>query len=488
MAVSLLQQLNGERAVVLLYIIRILFSTPLSLLPEACSLSLLSLFALCVEISVDDASNPLANYFRTRPGASSGILLGAVTLPGVMVSRLIQSLRAFSLQEVGIEEIEYLKLQFWAVSAICFTVLVFLCIICRSQGKSSYSISSLSNLDAKFSLICLTLLVELGLVSLSWKLYGWPVALMTLWVLCHGFTAVKLIQRIIRTFPACASIGEALLVTTGLVVYFGDMLAYTAARIPSFLASSKGLLVLYGIKRSEKAPLFSNSLAHTMQGVIIGLLIFPIFYKYVIQLWESFASLSSSGDLGNYEMRRSLVFYASLTFMLAMVVPSWMQLVHSFKIHPLLWVLHFVFSEPFKSLTLCAYWLVVIYFSVRKFYNISKNSKTERILLRKYYHLMAVSIFVPALIFQASMVGHKYGVLRWSKTGKKTIEGTAAGITSVLAACFILLPLLAATGYIFTLQWFSLIVAVTISGLLEAYTAQLDNAFIPLVFYSLLCL
>lgn len=47
----------------------------------------------------------------------------------------------------------------------------------------------------------------------------------------------------------------------------------------------------------------------------------------------------------------------------------------------------------------------------------------------------------------ASMVGHKYGVLRWSKTGKKTIEGTAAGITYVLAArlfgsgaIFILMP------------------------------------------------
>lgn len=37
-------------------------------------------------------------------------------------------------------------------------------------------------------------------------------------------------------------------------------------------------------------------------------------------------------------------------------------------------------------------------------------------------------------------------------------------------------------------NWFSLLFAVTISGLLEAYTAQLDNAFIPLVFYSLLCL
>lgn len=73
------------------------------------------------------------------------------------------------------------------------------------------------------------------------------------------------------------------------------------------------------------------------------------------------------------------------------------------------------------------------------------------------------------------MVGHKYGVLRWSKTGskysflvsvflkfevllrkyhflnpEKTIEGTAAGITSVLAACSILLPVLATTGYFYT--------------------------------------
>lgn len=66
MALSLLQQLNGERAVVLLFVIQILYSTSLSLLPEAVSLSILSLFALSVEISADDASNPLGHFFRTR--------------------------------------------------------------------------------------------------------------------------------------------------------------------------------------------------------------------------------------------------------------------------------------------------------------------------------------------------------------------------------------------------------------------------------------
>ncbi|KAE8672541.1 auxin-induced protein 6B-like [Hibiscus syriacus] len=76
----------------------------------------------------------------------------------------------------------------------------------------------------------------------------------------------------------------------------------------------------------------------------------------------------------------------------------------------------------------------------------------------------------------ASMVGHKYGVLRWSKTGS-----TSTGIASVLAACLVLVPLLASTGYILTQHWLPVLIAVTTSGLLEAYATQLDNAFIPLI-------
>ncbi|GER27344.1 phosphatidate cytidylyltransferase family protein [Striga asiatica] len=563
-------QLNGERAVVFLYVGRILFSCPLSLLPEAFSLSFLSLFALSVEITADDTSRPLAHYLKTRPGASSGIFLGAVTVPGLMVSKLIQTLRSASLQKVQIEEFEYLKLQYWAAAVSCLSVLIYLSLVCRRQGKRTSSMFSSSKWTPEYSFISIIFLVGFSLASLSGKIYGgWSLVLMSLWVLIHGLAEVTLIQKIIHMFPACASLGESLLVTTGLVIYFGDMVAYTAANI-SYLASSSVLNVRYGFKRSE--------ISIIIQGTIFGLLLFPMYYKYVIRMWEYLVSLVSKGDHGNNEMRRSLVFYASITFMLVVAVPSWMQFVHAFHAHPLLWVAEFVLSEPQKRLSLCLYWLVIISVSVRRFYKISKNSKTERILLRKYYHLMAVSIFIPALLFQpkfldlafgaalavfllleiiriwkiwplghvvhqfmnaftdhrdsdllivshfslllgcaipiwlssgfndrplapfagilslgigdtmASMVGHKYGVLRWSKTGKKTIEGTAAGITSVLASCFLLLPLLAATGYIFTMHWVSLIVAVTTSGLLEAYTAQLDNAFIPLIFYSLLCL
>lgn len=394
-------------------------------------------------------------------------------------------------------------------------------------------------------------------------------ALKLSWVFFHGLASVKLIQHFMRTFPSCASIGEAFLVTAGIVLYFGDMLLLTIKKLCGLLVSSE-LITADEIKRSE--------INIIIQGLVLGLLLYPITLKYTLQVWEFFLNTTYSEQRRYYEIGRSLIFIASLGFVLIVIVPLWMQFVQEFDTHPFFWVLSFVFSEPSKRLSLCIYWMCIISVSVLRFYKISKNSKIERILLRKYYHLIAVLMFSPALIFQpkfldlafgaalavflileiirvwriwpfgqpinqfmnaftdhrdsdllivshfslllgcalpiwmssgyndrplapfagilslgigdtmASMVGHKYGVLRWSKTGKKTVEGTAAGITSVLAACSLLLPLIASTGYIFTQHWFSLFLAVTVSGLLEAYTAQLDNAFIPLFFYSLLCL
>nr|XP_027085333.1 dolichol kinase EVAN-like [Coffea arabica] len=568
-----LQWMNGERGVLVLYIARILYAAPISLLAESIALGILSLFALSLEISADHDHDrdPFSRFFKTRPGVSSGILLGAVTLPGLMLSRLIQMLRGLSLNEVGVAELENLQLQYWATFASCFSVLVCFHVILQRQDNGVPSVDSCSNWNKRFSLSCIALCAGICCIAFSAKYqFGWQMVFMLLWVVFHGLVASKLIQRILRTFPACVSIGEALLVTSGLVIYFGDMLQNTVAKIFGYWTSLGYLPVQYVVKRSEISTI--------IQGMTVGLLLFPLFLKLIFQISGHFKFVDSSRERANHEMKKSFIFYASLAFLLIVVIPLWMQFVHDFHMHPLFWVLDFVFSEPLKTLSLCTYWIALIYASVTRFYDISKNSKTERILLRKYYHLMAVVIFVPALILQpefldlafgaalavflileiirvwriwplgqlvhqfmnaftdhrdseilvishfslllgcalpiwlssgfndrplapfagilslgigdtmASMVGHKYGVLRWSKTGKKTIEGTAAGITSVLVACSVLLPLLATTGNIFSQHWFSLLVAVTTSGLLEAYTAQLDNAFIPLVFYSLLCL
>ncbi|XP_012471591.1 dolichol kinase EVAN isoform X1 [Gossypium raimondii] len=567
MAISPSKAMNGERAVVLIFVLRVLFSLPLALLPHALSLSLLSLFSLVVEIRVDDSPS----LFKTRPGASSGIILGAVTLPTVMLSKLIQLSRAVSLQQIEIGELEHMTMQFWAASACSCGVLIFLFIVtwCAANNKNPHF--SCSVWDAKFSLSCVILYSAVCCISLATISHtGFNTALKLLWLLCHGFATVKLIQHLLSTFPFCASIGEANLVTSGLVLYFGDMLACTISKVCRLLIPPELVSIRYGIKRSE--------IGIVIQGVLLGLLIFSAVFKFLIHLWEYFWGANNSESRERKEIWRSLIFLTSLGFIMIAVAPSWMMIVLDFDVHPVLWIFQFIFSEPFKRLSLCIYWLVLIYASVLRFYHISKNSKIERILLRKYYHLLAVLMFLPALIYQpkfldlafsaalavflvleiirvwriwplgqlvhqfmsaftdhrdsdliivshfslllgcalpiwmssgfndrpltpfsgilslgigdtmASMVGHKYGVLRWSKTGKKTIEGTAAGITSVLAACSVLLPLLASTGYFLTQHWFPIFIAVTTSGLLEAYTTQLDNAFIPLVFYSLLCL
>ncbi|XP_009149874.1 dolichol kinase EVAN [Brassica rapa] len=559
---------TGERVVVAVVVSRVILSLPLSLISHGFSLFLLSLSAFLVEIRAE-TSPFLLSRFSPRRGASSGILLGAVTLPSVMLSKLVQLTRAISLHEAGQDELSHVTMQYWAASASCCAILIYLSVT-MSQAKRAESLSS----SLWLTRVSLTGTVFYGVacfVSLSMISHsGLNTSLKMLWMLFHGLAAVKLIRHLLCTFPSCASIGEALLVTSGLVLYFGDFLACTIAKICENLIPVDLVSISYGIKRTETGII--------VQGLLLGLLLFPMVFRCVVHIYETFLRKRDGGQRNCSDAAKSILFFVSLVFFMVLAVPSWMQFVHDFHQHPFLWVLTFVFSEPLKRISLCIYWVLLIVVSVSRFYSISRSSKVERILLRKYYHLMAVLMFLPALVLQpkfldlafgaalavfialeiiriwrvqplgeplhhfmnaftdhrdsellivshfslllgcalpiwmssgfndralspfsgilslgigdtmASMVGHKYGVLRWSKTGKKTVEGTAAGITSVMAVCFVLVPVLASMGYILSQGWWSLLLAVTATGMLEAYTAQLDNAFIPLVFYSLLCL
>ncbi|XP_058084202.1 dolichol kinase EVAN isoform X4 [Magnolia sinica] len=481
---------NGERAVVVLYISRVMFSSlPSSLFfYESIGLLLLAFAGLFVEISAE-YSNAL-DRFKTRPGASSGILLGTVTLPTVMLSRLIQLSRALSEHAIEPEELEFLNVQYWAVSASCFGVLVLLyAVIWHSATSSSHSGSVQ---DSLCTLLYLVLYAAVCYMSLSSKSYsGWHIWTKLLWIVCHGLASLILIQHIFHTFPLCTSIGEALLVTGGLVFYFGDMLAFTLAKINEYALSSKLTTIQLGIRRSEISTI--------SQGVLLGLLLLPIFYKFVLRIWLHFTRLINHGAHAAEGMTcegigRSILFYASMAVTLIIIVPTWMQFVQDFHGHPVLWQVWRVW--PLGHL-------------VHQFMNAFTDHRDSDILIVSHFSLLLgcalpkwlssgfndrpLTPFAGILSLgigdtMASMVGHKYGILRWSKTGKKTVEGTAAGITSVLVACSVLVPLLASTGFILSQHWLSLLIAVTISGMLEAYTAQLDNAFIPLVFYSLLCL
>ncbi|KAF0925137.1 hypothetical protein E2562_015413 [Oryza meyeriana var. granulata] len=418
-------------------------------------------------------------------------------------------------------------MQYWAVSISCLSVLAFFVWHLRQSPSNGISKAS------KYGLL---LIILYPLAYLFYFLLTPDRSLSAtsnlVYLLYHGVAAVILIQHILEKFPSCSSFGEAILVSGGLVLYCGDMLAQTLSKM-EFSVSSKAFIHTPGT-RSE--------IATVIQGVLLGLFLLPLSYKSSLQIlaYCKKPEKQRTQTVVDRTQKRidCFVFYVSLLVALLLLVPSWTRLVHGFDVHPFVWVFNYIFTDSRERLALCAYWIFVIYVSIRRFYNISKQSKTERILLRKYYHLVAVLIFSPAVIFQsdfldlafgaafavflilemirvweiyplghivhqfmnaftdhrdseilivshfslllgcalpkwmssgfndrpltpfagilslgigdtmASMIGYKYGVLRWSKTGKKTIEGTAAGITSVLAACSILVSLLASSGYI----------------------------------------
>ena len=86
----------------------------------------------------------------------------------------------------------------------------------------------------------------------------------------------------------------------------------------------------------------------------------------------------------------------------------------------------------------------------------------------------------------ASLVGYNFGSMRLSRLSKKTWEGTIAGIVSIVGASVLLSympPTFSLAG-----QVGSMAIAATCAGLVEAFTSQLDNAFVPIVYYSLLLL
>lgn len=549
---------------VFLFAARVALAAPVHL---AAALAVLVAAALAVELAVDGSGSAPLRRFRTRPGASSGILLGATTLPSVMLSRLIQLSRLLPADPNGPKEFAYLEMQYWAASISCLSVLALF--LWHLQKSPSNGISKHLEYGSLFIVLYLMTFFLSFLLKTD---EGLMVTTNMAYMLCHGVAAVILIKHILEKFPSCASFGEALLVSGGLVLYFGDMLAHTLSKM-EFSMSSKAFI---------HTPQTRSDMTAIIQGILLVLFLLPLLYKSSLKVWYCWTKERKQQTQTPEEHKRiridSAIFYISLAVVLIFLLPSWTHLVQGLKVHPFVWIVNYMFTDSHERLVLCAYWICVIYVSVRRFYSISKQSKTERILLRKYYHLVAVLIFSPAVIFQpafldlafgaafavflilemlriweiyplgrvvhqfmnaftdhrdseilivshfslllgcalpkwmssglndrplapfagilslgigdtmASMIGYKYGVLRWSKTRKKTIEGTAAGITSVLAACSILVSLLASSGYILSQNWLSLLIAVTLSGLLEAYTAQLDNAFIPLVFYSLLCL
>lgn len=373
--------------------------------------------------------------------------------------------------------------------------------------------------------------------------------------------------------------GEALLVAEGVTLVALDALFRTIAKVAPSL---------------PLPPHCSRTLAGTgdeidaiVQGISVGVFLLPglwvLFYHFAALLLhrpQQSLQLCSSSSL------KTFTFYGTLLVLVVGLVPMWLDHVVGLTTHPLIWAFEHILENAGARIALCCYWLLVMLLPLQFLQRIAMEGKVAHIIVRKFYHLMAVVMFVPAVLYQtgflrlafgialgaflileivrvykippfgvgidafmrafldsrdggpliishfslllgcalpiwmsdvygdrplalfagllslgigdtmASVVGSRFGRIRIANDSNKTVEGTVAGVGSMLAACILLSPFLPSSPELSTFsmnstsngQWASVGIATIVAGLLEAFTTQLDNAFVPLIYFSLLCL
>jgi dolichol kinase len=547
MAMPLWQQ---EAAVVALVVVRV--AVAIRGVCEGGVIGALISLVVCgwaVERSSENGTMPQSGRFRAT--RAPGIVLGAVTPPLVMASRLKQAMR---FDAPGVERA---RVEFWssiACSAALLAVLLW-SVVVRTEGKLQGNGAKRNRAGAAIAFLVLVL--QLGF-SISTRGVVWCV------VVAAGSAFV--FHYFLQVFPSCTSAGEAMLVAHGFALYLANTVL-------------DPLLKLFLNKVwPESTPVENvDPVLANVHAIVLGMLLVPVLYR----------SLLSTLSLEAFEMpekepilesaSRAALFCFTILAVVLWAAPAWLRLVAGISQHPVLWILRYMLDQPVQRLGLCVYWALVIGASSLVLHQMTLKKQIARIMIRKGFHIMVVIMFVPALAFQAdfvrisfalalgvfilveairvwripplgekiqtflkaftdsrdsdvliishfslllgcaipiwlsstmaqdrplaayagilslgigdtmaSVVGYNFGSMRLSRMSQKTWEGTIAGIVSVLGAS-VLLSYMPPTFSLVS-QVGSLAIAATCAGLLEAFTSQLDNAFVPIVYYSLLSL
>lgn len=455
-----------------------------------------------------------------------------------------------------------------------------------------------------------------------------------LWLLCLSLLSSVFFAGTLTLFPRSFTAGEAMLASQGLTLYAGDALGMTLTRLaPSLPLPSFG----------TPFTATGDQIHAIIQAMVLGLLLLPALGTALTRLassalipappqhtHENSSDISSSQSRNGSEVRktqgegegsdtggggvcaddgsgkgqtaskgaasagalqaklpRSVGFALGTGLVVLVGAPLWLRWVGGMTQHPVLWALGQILEDPQPRASLCLYWLTTALLPLPLLQRAAAAGVVPQIILRKAYHLMAVAMFVPAMLLQpgflrlafgvalcaflflevlrvchvaplgplldkfmrafadtrdagpiivshfslllgcalplwlapypssshpaavgtrgpaylapfagmlsigigdtmASAVGKHYGRHRIARDSPKTLEGTLACIASTFVACAGLVPSLCAIhGCSFIARdWAQVLVATAVSGLLEAYTEQLDNAFVPLLYFA----
>lgn len=569
-----------EAAVVLLIVIRVVVAIR-GVCDTGVTAALTMLVACAWALESGSENGTKLQGLGFRATQAPGILLGAMTPPLVMASRLAQAMWS---QAPGLERA---RVEFWS-SVACTSTLLALLFWSIVQGKQEVvqqrngcrlkpdetgaKRDRLNSLDpahrswefrrAGGGVIMLSLLVVLLVLQLGFAIGTFGLT----WGVVNAAGSAFCFRHFLQAFPCCTSAGEAMLVAHGLTLYLSSTILEPLSKL--FL----------NMVWPELTPVENvDPVLAIVHAIVLGMLLVPVLYKSLLSTLSLEALEVGEKEPILESVPRAALFCFTVLAVVFWVAPAWLRLVAGVPQHPVLWMLRYLMEQPVQRLGLCIYWVLVIGLFSFFLHQMTLRKQMARIMIRKGFHIMTVVMFVPALAFQAdflrisfalalgvfvlveairvwripplgekihtflkaftdsrdsdvliishfslllgcaipvwlsstiskdrplaayagilslgigdtmaSVVGYNFGSMRLSSLSKKTWEGTIAGILSIVGASVLLsympptFPLVSQIG--------SMAVAAICAGLVEAFTSQLDNAFVPIVYYSLLAL
>ncbi|GBG74610.1 hypothetical protein CBR_g19018 [Chara braunii] len=438
--------------------------------PEMVALSFLSLSAYMAQRLLDHGcKDGYCHYYklRQRPVGSSGLLVGSVTLPLAFVGLSIVDHRAANAHHLPISISESAsQFNLWAALVCGEGIIITFLLLnwldsrkARDQARKDFDYSRTTPLSLHFAGCILSTCAACGITCWTgnWQEQGGSVA-MTFWLMLCSCLCGRIFDFLLTKFPLTATAGEALLVAQGMSLYLLDALLRTLGsvfpavipKVPSHYSQLGhcdethvimqvaviGVLAVAWISSSMHSWIelvsFSSAVSTPHTGSIVhGDSSSSSHCCSTLQLRFASASLpccenircdltegeGDGCDKGPKTIRtdampfgQAMALYASLVVVVLAAAPSWLQLVCSWRAHPFIWILQFVFRDSLARPILCVFWIMCILGSVCVLSRLAKRSQIPRILLRKGFHAVATLMFVPALLLERDFLSLAFGI------------------------------------------------------------------------------
>eukprot|EP00002_Diphylleia_rotans_P030655 TRINITY_DN6317_c0_g1_i3.p1 TRINITY_DN6317_c0_g1~~TRINITY_DN6317_c0_g1_i3.p1 ORF type:complete len:464 (+),score=68.68 TRINITY_DN6317_c0_g1_i3:54-1445(+) len=317
-----------------------------------------------------------------RAEADSGIVIGAMIIPLFFASKILNELEDAK-AVVDMQKYDYLSFCLWVTLAASSCVLV----IVRYKYKPFLSSSFMQGL---------LLLSFSSIVSLINSRFHTLVVFGPL-LIFHGYLFIGL-QQLQKSF----TLGEGMFIAQALSLYSFDALTGTYNKIPALSSHPLPLFL-------QREP---SELHIILQALIIGVLICGAAVLPVVHQIRDIHAKSAQDRSGKKEVANrakilifwTALFYAILAFMIGGLVNYWVY--RMIGKDAFSWA--FEFCGTPTRLGFIGYWVITLALSLSF---IGPRSKlVPNIVVRKYYHGLAVLMFLPAAMYDSEFMALAFAV------------------------------------------------------------------------------